>query len=308
MRVASAEYLASEVLAVTLVPADRRPLPRWAPGAHVDLLLPSGLVRQYSLCGSPADRDRYQVAILRVPDGRGGSNEAHRTLAVGAEVEIVGPRNNFALVEARRYLFIAGGIGITPIAPMIREVAQSGADWSVVYGGRSRAHMAFLDELADLCGNRLDPWPEDSRGLPEVSRIIGEAPGGTAVYCCGPAGMLEAVERACAALPVPVDLHVERFTAAADDSPKAAFVVELRRSGVTLTVPADRSILDVVVEAIGDVPFSCEEGTCGTCETTVLAGVPEHHDQLLSAEERAAGQTMMICVGRARSHRLVLDL
>jgi ferredoxin-NADP reductase len=309
LRVTTADYIAAEVLAVSLTGANGRPLRRWAPGAHVDVLLPSGLVRQYSLCGSADGRDRYQIAILRVADGRGGSVEAHRTLAVGTQVPVAGPRNNFALVEADRYLFIAGGIGITPIAPMIHQVARSGAEWSAVYGGRSRGHMAFLGELTELCGDRLDTWPQDRRGLPNIGRLVTALPAGTAVYCCGPAGMLEAVERACAALPVPVDLHTERFTSAAADSAlRTAFEVELRRSGVTVVVPADRSILDVVVETIGDVPFSCAEGICGTCETAVLEDVPEHHDQLLSAEERAAGRTMMICVGRARSPRLVLDL
>jgi ferredoxin-NADP reductase len=309
LRVVSSDYVATDVLAVQLAAADGRPLPRWSPGAHVDVQLPSGLVRQYSLCGSPADRDHYRIAILRVSGGRGGSAEAHQALAVGAQVPVAGPRNHFTLVDARRYLLIAGGIGITPIAPMIQQVAQSGAEWSAVYGGRSRRHMAFLDELTALYGNRLDPWPQDLRGLPDIGQLIAGLPGGTAVYCCGPAGMLDAVARACAARPTAVDLHTERFSGAArDGAPRTAFEVELRRSGVTVVVPAERSILDVVVEAIGDVPFSCEEGSCGTCETAVLEGVPEHHDQLLSAEERAAGRTMMICVGRARSPRLVLDL
>ncbi|WP_194919212.1 PDR/VanB family oxidoreductase [Catenulispora rubra] len=299
---------AEDVVTLTLRRADGSALPPWLPGAHVDLVLGNGLERQYSLCGDPSDAGSWRVAVLREPDGRGGSEYVHTQLSVGTRVSVRGPRNHFELLSAERYLFIAGGIGITPILPMIAAVEASGAQWSLLYGGRSRSSMAFVDELARY-GDRVVLRPQDRHGLLDLAAHLGAPRPGTRIYCCGPGGLLDAVEAHCrtAGWPEP---HVERFQPKADAATGAArrFEIELSRTGRTLDVPADASILDVVRAAGVPVLYSCTEGTCGTCETDVLDGVPDHRDSVLTGAERAAGDTMMICVSRARTDRLVLDL
>lgn len=299
--VAEKEEIADGVVRLTLRAPDGRPLPAWEPGAHVDLLLPGG-VRQYSLCGRPGDTSAYQVAILREPAGRGGSAYVHDELVAGQRISVDGPRNHFELVDAKRYLFVAGGIGITPILPMIDRVA--GHEWRLVYGGRTRSSMAFLGELDD---DRVEVVPQDERGLPDLPALLAEPLPDTAVYCCGPEPLLAAVEQHCTGWPEGA-LRVERFTPVADDGPRTTFEVELAGSGRVLAVPADRSILEVVEESGVPVLSSCQEGTCGTCETGVLGGTPDHRDSVLTAAERREGEVMMICVSRACSPRLVLDL
>ncbi|CAO5254086.1 PDR/VanB family oxidoreductase [Frankia sp. AgKG'84/4] len=283
-------------------------LPRWSPGAHVDLMLPGGLTRQYSLCGEPAQRHAWRLGVLREPAGRGGSAYVHDHLPQGATVEVRGPRNHFALVPAARYLFLAGGIGITPILAMTSAAARAGADWELHYGGRSRASMAFLDELG-AAGDRISLYPQDEVGLIDLDRLLATPRPDTAVYCCGPEPLLAAVERRCAGWP-PGSLHVERFTPRDVGPPvrTGSFEVTLAASGRTLTVPPDRSILDVVEAAGVSVLSSCQEGTCGTCETAVLAGEVDHRDSLLTPDERAANDTIFLCVSRAACPRLVLDL
>ncbi len=310
------ESLADGVVRLTFDDPRGEPLPAWEPGAHVDLVLRDGLVRQYSLCGDPHDTSVLQVAVLRESDGRGGSAHVHDTLTEGTVVRIGGPRNHFRLVDAERYLFIAGGIGITPILPMIGEAARRGADWRLVYGGRTRASMAFAERLVDDHQDRVALCPQDETGLLDLDALLGSPRTDTQVYCCGPAALLDAVEQRCEAGWPAGALHTERFTPKAlgrTDGGGAhgvdeAFEVELAGSGATLTVPADRSVLDVLEAAGVPVLSSCREGTCGTCETGVLDGVPDHRDSLLTAEERAAGDVMFVCVSRAVSKRLVLDL
>ncbi|GAB2810609.1 PDR/VanB family oxidoreductase [Lentzea nigeriaca] len=299
--------IADGVVLLTLRHPDDHPLPAWTPGAHVDLELAGDLVRQYSLCGDPHDDTVLQVAVLREPDGRGGSQHVHDVLQAGQLIEVHGPRNHFALVEAERYVFIAGGIGITPILPMIAEVAAAGHDWRLVYGGRTRSSMAFLDELEPL--GQVEIRPQDEYGLLDLAAVLGEPVSGTAVYCCGPEGLLTAVEQHCAKWPAGT-LHVERFAPKPDagQGPRHEFEVELAQSGKVLRVEADESVLEVVERAGVPVLSSCQEGTCGTCETIVLAGTPDHRDSILTAEERETGDAMMICVSRSRSPRLVLDL
>ena len=300
---------ADDVVSLLLRTADGGELPSWTPGAHIDLVLGDTLVRQYSLCGSPHDRDRWRIAVLREPDGRGGSVHVHDRLHEGARVRVRGPRNRFALVPAPSYLFIAGGIGITPILPMIEQASRSGADWRLLYGGRRRSSMAFLDELS-VHGDRVVVVPEDELGRLDLDSALGEPCAGTLVYCCGPESLLAAVEERCARRPA-LGLHVERFAPRPQDpdaEPGSSFEVRLERSGLTLTVPPDRSILEVCQEAGLDMPASCREGICGTCETVVLDGVPDHRDSVLSDDEREAGELMMLCVSRCRSARLVLDL
>ncbi|MER5265461.1 PDR/VanB family oxidoreductase [Actinosynnema sp. NPDC002837] len=294
------EFIADGVVRLTLRHPAGEPLPAWEPGAHVDLVLGPDLVRQYSLCGDPADRSALQVAVLHEPAGRGGSRYVHSTLGEGSAVRVRGPRNQFPLVAAERYLFVAGGIGITPIVPMIRAVADRSASWRLLYGGRTRSSMAFAGELRDRYGDRVVVRPQDETGLLELDSFL-EAD--VEIYCCGPEPLLAAVEQRS-----PARLHVERFTPRAVEGPRTSFEVELARSGRTLVVPEGESVLYAVEEAGIAVLSSCREGTCGTCETGVLAGVPDHRDSVLDEGERAACDVMMICVSRSRSPRLVLDL
>ncbi|MET9230132.1 PDR/VanB family oxidoreductase [Lentzea sp. NPDC003310] len=301
------ETVADGVVLLTLRCPDGGPVPAWAPGAHVDLELADGVVRQYSLCGDPADTSALKVAVLREPDGRGGSRHVHDVLAVGDLVDVSEPRNHFELVEAKRYLFVAGGIGITPILPMVAWAEAAGHDWQLVYGGRTRSSMAFLDELARR--DNVLVRPQDEYGLLDLEAVLADPAPGTAVYCCGPESLLLAVEERCAGWPRGT-LHVERFspkTVVTQGEPDE-FEVELARTGVVLRVPAGNSILDVLENEGVSVLSSCREGTCGTCETTVLDGVPEHRDSVLTAEEQECADVMMVCVSRSRSPRLVLDL
>lgn len=305
------ETLADNVVRLTLRHPDGHPLPAWEPGAHLDLMLESGLTRQYSLCGDPRDSSVLQVAVLREKAGRGESRFVHDTLSEGARLRARGPRNHFPLVEAKRYLFIAGGIGITPILPMIEQVAAADSEWRLVYGGRTRSAMAFRDELETRYPEYVEIHPQDERGLLDLPILLaeGEDDVETAIYCCGPEALLNAVEEHCVNRPAGA-LHVERFAPkeGTSDGPRAAFEVELAQTGTVLEVPADRSILEVVEESGVPVLFSCQEGTCGTCETAVLSGKPDHRDSLLTDAERDACDTMMICVSRSCSPRLVLDL
>ncbi|MEU3844235.1 PDR/VanB family oxidoreductase [Streptomyces sp. NPDC028635] len=273
-------------------------LPRWEPGAHLDLVLPSGLVRQYSLCGDPEDTSSYTVATRLVEDGRGGSREVHQQVREGMELEVRGPRNRFGLTRAPRYVFVAGGIGITPILPMLRALAAEDADWRLLYGGRSRASMPFLEELGKLGGDRVTVVAEDEAGLPDLDAWLGELPEDTAVYCCGPEGLMAAVQERVA------HVRTERFTPRSASG--GAFEVELRRSGRVVTVSEDTTVLAAVRAELPDTAYSCEQGFCGTCQQRVLEGEVDHRDELLTDAER--DDSMLICVSRARGERLVLDM
>ncbi|MEV2195939.1 PDR/VanB family oxidoreductase [Streptomyces phaeochromogenes] len=301
------DLAAEGVLALTLRHPLGEELPAWEPGAHIDVVLGPDLERQYSLCGDPADRHSWRVAVLREPDGRGGSAHVHGQLEAGGKVRVRGPRNHFALQPSPRYRFVAGGIGITPILPMLAEAEASGAEWTLLYGGRSRNSMAFVEELS-LYGNKVRVAPQDEAGLLDLAAELGTPQPGTLVYCCGPGPLLDAVEERCAQWPKG-SLHVERFRPKVQETgADTEFEVVLERSGRMLTVAADVSVLDTVRSAGVEVLFSCTEGTCGTCETDVLEGTPDHRDSVLTDEEREAGETMLICVSRCRGKRLVLDL
>jgi ferredoxin-NADP reductase len=303
------EPIANEVVLLTMSRLDGEPAPAWSPGAHIDLLLGGQLVRQYSLCGDPQDRSVLQVAVLRESEGKGGSSYVHDHLNEGDQLRVRGPRNHFELIEASQYLFIAGGIGITPVRTMVAAAEAKEAQWRLVYGGRSLQSMAFGDELRAAYGDRVTLHPNDTSGLLDLDSLLGVPRMDTAVYCCGPESLLLAVEEHCRRWPQGA-LHVERFAPKpdADSGPRKEFEVELAQTSLTLTVPADRSILEVVNDAGVSVLSSCLEGTCGTCETPVLEGTPDHRDSILTEEERAANDTMMICVSRSCGSRLVLDL
>ncbi|MET9495486.1 PDR/VanB family oxidoreductase [Streptomyces sp. NPDC006552] len=306
LRVTRREEVAEGVVRLRLEGAA---LPPWEPGAHLDLVLPSGLVRQYSLCGDPRDTSAYTVATRLIPaaeGGRGGSREVHEQLRDGTEVEVRGVRNRFPLDPAApAYLFVAGGIGITPVLPMLRAAQARGADWTLLYGGRSRATMPFLAEIERLAadGGRVSIVAQDTDGLPDLAAALAATAPGTAVYCCGPEGLMAAVR---AALPAGRTLHLERFAPRNSTDGNGPFEVELRRSGTVLDVPAGGTVLAAVRGALPHVAYSCEQGFCGTCQQRVLAGEIDHRDELLTDAERA--DSMLICVSRARGERLVLDL
>lgn len=306
VRVQRKDVLADGVIGLELHAVDAA-LPSWEPGAHLDLHAGNGEVRQYSLCGDPGDPSCWRVAILNVADGRGGSAWFHSELEVGDQLKVGAPRNNFALRAASEYLFVAGGIGITPILPMIRAAELAGIPWRLVYGGRTRTSMAFLDLLAGF-GEKVEVVPQDERGVIDLAGSLGVPVPGRRVYCCGPEPLLVAIETLMVER-VAETLHVERFRASADlDDPGTHFEVEVASSGRRVGVEPGQSIIDALDRAGVQVDFSCREGTCGTCETGVLGGVPEHRDSVLSADEQAVNDCMMICVSRCRRGPLILDL
>ncbi|MFR9807130.1 PDR/VanB family oxidoreductase [Pseudonocardia sp. RS010] len=308
VEVTAREEVADGVVALELRRAGGGELPAWEPGAHIDLVLDTDLERQYSLCGDPADRQVWRIAVLREPESRGGSERVHTAVAVGDILTARGPRNNFALEPSPRYLFVAGGIGITPILPMIAAAQAAGAEWTLAYGGRRAASMAFRDTVSER-GERVRIHPEESHGLLPLAELLDAPSADTLVYCCGPEPLLRAVEERCVGWPKG-SLHVERFAPKEVGAPEraAAFRVRCARSAIEVEVGPDRSILDALEEAGAPVPSSCREGTCGTCESPVVSGRPDHRDSLLTEDEQEAGDTMLICVSRSLDDELVLDI
>jgi ferredoxin-NADP reductase len=303
---------AEGVVVLELAHPENEDLPRWGPGAHIDFILDDGLTRQYSLCGDPLDSGVWRVGVLLDPNSRGGSRYVHQNLNEGATVRVRGPRNHFPLVDAQHYRFIAGGIGITPILAMIEAAERAGHDWTLLYGGRTRASMAFAEDLAERYPERVTVWPQDERGLLDLESLFKNPEDNTLVYCCGPEALLGAVEQHSAHWPAGI-LHIERFAAKAPTAEEAAealdqFEVVCQRSGVTFEITSDESILEVLEEQGIPILGSCYEGVCGTCEARVLEGTPDHRDSVLAEAERAAGEVMLVCVSRSRTERLVLDL
>ncbi len=294
------------VLGLRLVPADGAALPEWAPGAHIDVHTPAG-VRQYSLCGDPEDAGGWRIAVL--DNGKGVSAWLHASLRVGDHLEITGPRNHLGLGDAPAYLFVAGGIGITPIRAMVAAADARGVPWQLLYVGRESG-MPFADELRAY-GEHARVWLTGERGRPDLHEELVTADG-TAVYCCGPPSLVSAVEAFAAARGLP-PVRVERFAlpGGAENVLRAgerSFDVVLHESGRRLRVGADETVLQALERAEVLVPSTCRQGTCGSCETAVLDGEPDHRDSVLSHEERAAGEVLMVCVSRARTPALVLDL
>lgn len=309
VRVAAVHDVAVDVRTYELVSADGRPLPDWSPGSHIDVHVPAGLVRQYSLCSDPAIRNRYRIAVKKEAGGRGGSRSMHEDVEPGSVLAIGLPRNYFPLAsDVASSLLIAGGIGITPIYAMARSLAADGRrSWTLHYCARSAAHAALRNELQRLAPQRVVQHFSEAPVL-DVASLLGAQAPDVHVYCCGPVGLMAAVKEATANRD-PGRVHFEWFAAPpVDHSLDQAFEIELARSGIVANVPADRTILQVVRECGIDAPSSCEEGVCGTCETVLLAGDADHRDLLLTPDERAQNRSIMICVSRARSKRLVLDL
>jgi len=302
------------VVALTFAAADGGPLPRWHPGAHIDVGLPSGRLRQYSLCGDPDRTDVYRIAVRRIPDGGGGSIEVHAALQVGATATTQGPRNAFPLTvpgygsPTHRFRFIAGGIGITPILPMLAVARRLGVDWSMVYAGRTRDSLPFLDDVAEF-GEQVRIHTDDDSGLPTASDLLGDCPDGTAVYACGPAPMLTAIRSELAGRDK-IELHYERF-AAPPVVDGTEFDVTVASTGQQIRVAADETLLAALKRADVDAPYSCQQGFCGTCRTRVLgvvAGAVDHRDTLLTDPEHE-NRMMLICISRATDgSRLTLDL
>ncbi|MDP3551823.1 MAG: PDR/VanB family oxidoreductase [Novosphingobium sp.] len=301
--------VADGVIQLDLAPSSGGDLPPWEPGAHIDVILANGDVRQYSLCGDPACRTQWSIGVLRETEGRGGSRFIHDTFHAGDRVAVRGPRNHFALAPASRYIFIAGGIGITPILPMIRAADAAGADWRLAYGGRTRASMAFREDLAEH-GVRVSFQPFDDCGHIDLASLLDSPAPDTLIYACGPEPLLAAIEQKSVNWPAGA-LHVERFAAKPlDDAESAAdFEVELAKSGHVFTIPADRSIMEVIEGEGMDVLYSCRMGVCGSCETRVLSGEIDHRDSVLDDMDKAGNDRMIICVSRGvAGKRIVLDL
>lgn len=309
LTVTEAKTAAENVLALTLRCADGQPLPEWQPGAHIDVHLGNGLTRQYSLCGDPDNLDEWQIAVLKDAAGRGGSLYVHDTLRTRSRLCVSGPRNNFSLVDADDYLFIAGGIGITPILPMMEAVSASGRPWRLIYGGRSRRSMAFLDRLEVRPPGSVFIVPQDECGLIDIEAVMGSVTPGTAVFCCGPPPLIDAVADGCSRAR-PQGFYRELFAAPAPagDESGCDFEVYLARSDCTITVGERVGLLDALESAGFKVTNSCRAGICGTCLLGVLGGVPDHQDHLLSDEQRDEGRVILPCVSRSKTKRLVLDL
>jgi len=308
VRVSAIRYAARDTHLYEFTPLDGRPLPPYAPGAHIDLHLPNGLVRQYSLITAEPDPGSYSVGIKRDPASRGGSRYIHDELRVGKTLKISAPRNNFPLVEdADHVVLLAGGIGITPIWCMVQRLEKLGRSWELHYACRSRSDMAFLSALEAMSSSRFHFDDESEGKFLDVASIVAKAPKGAHLYCCGPTPMLKAFEAATADWPRE-QVHIEYFTPKQEAAKTGGFTVELARSGKEFIIPEGKSILQVLLDAGVDVDYSCELGICGACEQRVISGIPDHRDAILTEEEQASNTKVMICCAGCKSERLVLDL
>jgi ferredoxin-NADP reductase len=292
----------------TFARADGKPLPGAMPGAHIGVILPNGVERQYSLIEYGPSLSQYTVGVKRDANSRGGSIFMHDQLRVGMMLKLVPPRNNFPLKEdAPLVVLIAGGIGITPIYCMVKRLVELKRPWQLFYSCRSRADAAFLGELSRHKEARFHFDDEEQGKFLPVADIVANAPKNAHLYCCGPGPMLAAFEAATANWP-PEQIHVEYFTPKFEAAQAGGFIVELARSKRELVIPPGKSILQAVREAGIQVPHSCEEGVCGACETRVISGIPDHRDSILTESERAENATMMICCSGSKSPKLVLDI
>jgi ferredoxin-NADP reductase len=316
LRVNQMTWEADGVVSVQLARIESdAPLPAWEPGAHIDIYVPDGTTRQYSLCGDPGDLSSWQIAVLREPEGRGGSAYVHDQLRVGDRLLVTRPKNNFALEPATYHALIAGGVGITPMMSMAEHLAREGRPFHLTYGGRTRASMAFRSRLAAL-GSRVTFLAEDQDGRPDLDTLVKDLPDGGLVYVCGPVGLLRAVQSA-AERAHGVDQDVVRFElfsrAGVEPTATAAldaddYELVLTRSGHTLRLAPETNVLEVVLALGIDVDNDCREGICGSCITPVRSGTVDHRDLVLTKKERAAMDRMLICVSRPTCRRLELEL
>lgn len=307
MRLQSIQFAARDINLFEFVSLHGESLPPFSAGAHIDLYLPNGMVRQYSLCNSEQDRHRYIVGVKRDGQGRGGSQFMHENLRVGSVLEVGAPRNNFALAEdSPNTVLIAGGIGITPMVPMVARLRQIARPWQLYYSVRERPDAAFLGTLAGPHVHLHVDAEHDNQPLSLVE-IVRNASAGSHLYCCGPAPMLDSFEAATAGRP-PTQIHVERFMPSQAAANTGGFTVKLSRRGDSIQVAPGQTILEALRSIGVVVPTSCEQGICGTCETHVLQGAPDHRDALLSDEEKQSGKVMMICCSGSKGDLLVLDL
>lgn len=310
LQVAARVDEARDVVVLVLADPQGADLPPWEPGAHLDLHIDqpgsAGLVRQYSLCGSPDDRKHYRIAVLRSSDGRGASRHIHDSIRTGQLVRVSPPRNLFRFETAERVVFVAGGIGITPILPMVERAGRDGTQWELHYAGRAPESMAFAGPLRDR-GDNVHLYPSSSGHRMPVADVVGSADGAV-IYACGPASLLSELEQqvdGCGST-----LHTERFDndAIVSKDSDQPFDVEMSLTGRTVTVNPGQSILEAVTAAGVPALSSCQGGTCGTCETFVVEGEPDHRDAVLNAQEREESEVMMICVSRCKGSGLTLEL
>lgn len=305
VRIVSCAWETEGVRTLRVAAANGTALPEIEPGDHAELVFGAGLRRAYSLIGRAPGGRTYEFGILKVEGGRGGSRHVHDVLRVGDVIEMGLPRNSFPLdEEADDTILLAGGIGITPLLPMAARLAALGRRWTLIYCARSEAHAPFLDRL-DCDDPRIRLHFDDRDGLLDIGDVVSHAAAGAHFYCCGPDGMLTAFRAATAHLPQ-AQVHLESF-APIEIAPHGAFVVELARSGGSVTVAADESILDALISAGFDPPYSCQQGMCGACEVAVLDGIPDHRDEVLSEEQKSGNDRMMLCCSLSKSPRITID-
>lgn len=321
VHIASMQHAAEGVLALDLRPLESTVLPPFTAGAHIGVELPiqgdtsNPVIRQYSLCNDPEENHRYVIAVGRDPQSRGGSIWIHEVLQPGDKLRISTPRNHFPLNQSATHsVLVAGGIGVTPLLAMARQLSKLGKAWSFYYCAKSSERAAFLEELQKLPGKVVPVFDGIPGGSPiDLTAVVGSAPAGAHFYCCGPSSLMEAFEKACSHLP-DEQVHVEWFkprsfiNSATTSTINSAFEIKLAKTGRSLSVPADQSILDVLIEAGVSVQHSCCDGVCGTCETRVLEGLPDHRDSVLLGDEAKCTDRMMVCVSRSTGPFLTLDL
>lgn len=312
VRVQTLRHEANGVVSLELVPYGVPTLPSFTAGAHIDVHLPNGLARSYSLMNSQGDTRRYLLGIARDPRSRGGSKYMHDELRVGKLLRISSPRNNFPLDEnGERNVFIAGGIGITPFCSMLERLNSLRRKWSLHYCVRTRAHAAFADRLEQLAavnsGELNFNFDQEPGGrMLDIASVVASTPLDAHIYCCGPLGMLNAFKSACGSRAGEF-VHLEYFSSPTEPAVKGGFRVVLARSQKTVFVPEGNTILEVLLAEGIDIPYSCQQGICGACETTVLSGIPDHRDMILTPEQQASNKIMMICCSGSRDDQIVLD-
>ena len=306
-------FEAEDITSIELRPVGGGSFPAFEAGSHIDLHLPNAMVRSYSLVNPAGETHRYVVAVLKDRASRGGSRCVHDQLRVGMQIRISAPRNNFHLHEdASHTVLVAGGIGVTPLLCMAQRLRALGRPFEFLYFARSRASAAFTAEIEALGVPVTWHFDAEKGGPPDLRALLAARPAqaGTHYYACGPAVMLDSFEKFCAELGY-TQAHIERFTAvevAAAADARTTYIVELKRAGKEFEVQAGQNLLAALRAAGVDPSTSCEEGICGSCETRVLAGIPDHRDSVLSPSEQAANTSMMVCVSGCKSERLVLDL